>query len=164
MSSTELFDAASSSKILREFTSAFSSKPLIIRATMRAQVVFPTPRGPQNRSACASFLLSMAFLSVVVMCSCPTTSSKPSGLYLRAETTKLSIGGEIGGWGDKAKGRGGVILFFGGGENVGGCRLQVAGCRCAFFLGSSIGVSEVYSCAACNTVRKQGPNMDSDYS
>jgi hypothetical protein len=29
---------------------------------------------------------------VVVICSWPTTSSNPRGLYLRAETTKLSIG------------------------------------------------------------------------
>jgi hypothetical protein len=33
----------------------------------------------------------MAFFSVVVMCSWPTTSSNPKGLYLRAETTKFSI-------------------------------------------------------------------------
>ena len=56
-----------------------------------AQVVLPTPRGPQKRSACASLLLSMAFLNVVVICSWPTTSSNPVGRYFRADTTKFSI-------------------------------------------------------------------------
>ena len=35
---------------------------------------------------------ALAFFSVVVMCSCPTTSSKPSGRYFLAETTKFSMG------------------------------------------------------------------------
>jgi hypothetical protein len=61
------------------------------RATIRAQVVLPTPRGPQNSKAWASLLLSMAFFNVVVICSWPTTSSKPVGRYFRADTTKLSI-------------------------------------------------------------------------
>jgi hypothetical protein len=34
----------------------------------------------------------MAFSSVVVIWDCPTTLSKLTGLYLRAETTKFSIG------------------------------------------------------------------------
>src|SRR2546421_4606921 len=61
---------------------------------MRAQVVLPTPRGPQNKNACANWLLRMAFFNVVVICSCPTTVEKFWGLYLRAETINLSIPGD----------------------------------------------------------------------
>src|SRR5688572_32673802 len=64
----------------------FPYTTLFRSATILAQVVFPTPRGPQNNNAWASLLLSMAFLSVVVICSWPTTSSKPVGLYFLAET------------------------------------------------------------------------------
>jgi hypothetical protein len=64
---------------------------LIDLAMMRAQVVLPTPRGPQNKNACARILFLIAFFSVVVMAACPTTVSKVIGLYFRAETTKLSM-------------------------------------------------------------------------
>jgi hypothetical protein len=62
---------------------------LIVLARIRAQVVLPTPRGPQNKNACANWLFLMAFLSVVVICDCPTTVLKFCGLYLRAETMNL---------------------------------------------------------------------------
>ena len=58
---------------------------------MRAQVVLPTPLGPQKRNAWASWLCLIAFLSVVVICDWPTTVSKVCGLYFLAETTNLSI-------------------------------------------------------------------------
>jgi hypothetical protein len=54
-------------------------------------VVLPTPLGPQNKNACASWWFFMAFFKVVVMCSCPTTVSKVWGLYFRAETINFSI-------------------------------------------------------------------------
>ena len=64
MSSTELLDAASNSWILNERCSlnarhdshslhaspfAVGLRQLIVFANIRAQVVLPTPRGPQNR-------------------------------------------------------------------------------------------------------------------
>lgn len=52
---------------------------------------FPTPRGPQKRYAWASLLLLIAFFSVVVSESWPTTERKVEGRYLRAETTYESI-------------------------------------------------------------------------
>jgi hypothetical protein len=55
-------------------------------AKIRAQVVLPTPRGPQKRYACASFPLATAFLSVVVSACCPTTASNDEGRYFLAET------------------------------------------------------------------------------
>ena len=39
----------------------------MVLAMIRAQVVLPTPRGPQNRKACAKVLLRMAFFNVLVM-------------------------------------------------------------------------------------------------
>ena len=60
-------------------------------ANIRAQVVLPTPRGPQKRKACANWLFLMAFFRVVVICDCPTTVEKSWGLYFRAETINLSI-------------------------------------------------------------------------
>src|SRR5690606_34869730 len=77
-------------------TSAVKCSQLIVLAKIRAQVVFPTPRGPQNKKACASCLFLMAFLSVPVICRWPTTLSKVTGRYFRAETIKLSIGTKIG--------------------------------------------------------------------
>ena len=106
MSSTLLLLAASSSKMLSEWPSskvlqgahwpqATRSSPrfsqLMVRARMRAQVVLPTPRGPVKRKAEAKCLLRMAFLSVSVTASWPTTVSKVAGRYLRALTTKFSI-------------------------------------------------------------------------
>ena len=64
---------------------------LIDLAKMRALVVLPTPRGPQNKYACANFPVSMAFLSVTMRAFCPTTVSNVEGRYLRADTIKFSI-------------------------------------------------------------------------
>lgn len=64
---------------------------LMVLARIRAQVVLPTPLGPQNKKACASCWCLIAFLSVVVICDCPTTVSKVCGLYFRAETMNFSI-------------------------------------------------------------------------
>src|SRR5687768_10320530 len=58
---------------------------------MRAQVVLPTPRGPQKRKAWASWLFLIAFFRVVVICAWPTTVEKFCGLYFLAETINLSI-------------------------------------------------------------------------
>ena len=63
----------------------------MVFAKIRAQVVLPTPLGPQNKKACAKWLLKMAFFKVVVICDWPTTVLKFWGLYFLAETTKLSI-------------------------------------------------------------------------
>ena len=49
MSSTLLLEAASSSNTLNDIASSCPSKPLMALAKMRAEVVFPTPRGPQKR-------------------------------------------------------------------------------------------------------------------
>ena len=106
ISSTELFDAASNSYTFNDCpllndvqesqasqASVFSVKlkQLIVFAKIRAQVVFPTPLGPQKRKACAKCLLFIAFFKVLVICTCPTTVSNVAGRYLRADTTKLSI-------------------------------------------------------------------------
>src|SRR5438067_1801328 len=64
---------------------------LMVLASIRAQVVFPTPLGPQNKKAWARWPLLIAFLSVVVMCSCPTTVSKVWGRYFLADTMNFSI-------------------------------------------------------------------------
>ena len=69
-------------------------RQLMVLAMMRAQVVLPTPRGPQNRKACAKVLLRMAFFKVLVMEPWPTTVSKVIGLYFLADTTKFSISGK----------------------------------------------------------------------
>jgi len=63
----------------------------IVFARILAQVVLPTPRGPQNKNACASWLFLIAFLSVVVICDCPITVLKFCGLYFLAETINLSM-------------------------------------------------------------------------
>src|SRR5436190_641084 len=106
ISSTELLLAASSSWIFKEMPSlklvqelhVLHASPsgcrfsqLIVFARIRAQVVLPTPRGPQNKNACANWLFLIAFLSVVVICACPTTVLKVWGLYFLAETINLSI-------------------------------------------------------------------------
>ena len=64
ISATELFDAASNSKTLKAKSSLGSIVPsleLIFLANMRAQVVFPTPLGPQKSMALAILLWSIAF-------------------------------------------------------------------------------------------------------
>ena len=63
---------------------------LIVLARIRAQVVLPTPRGPQKRNECASCSVLMAFFRVVVICDCPTTVLKCCGRYLIADTTYCS--------------------------------------------------------------------------
>src|ERR1700757_1351066 len=83
ISSTELLEAASSSWILNELpfwneTQEWQTpqasplgcrfSQLMVLARIRAHVVFPTPRGPQNRKACANWLFLMAFFSVLVIC------------------------------------------------------------------------------------------------
>ena len=55
-------------------------------ATSRAVVVFPTPRGPVNRKACASWPVRSALDSVRTTCSCPDICPKRWGRYLRART------------------------------------------------------------------------------
>src|SRR3546814_10247331 len=49
---------------------------LMVFASMRAQVVLPTPRGPQNKNAWASWLFFIAFFSVPVTWFWPTTRSE----------------------------------------------------------------------------------------
>src|SRR5215216_2982057 len=85
ISSTELLLAASSSWMFREVPSSndlqewhlLQASPsgvwfsqLMVLANILAQVVLPTPLGPQKRNACANWLLLIAFFSVVVICSC----------------------------------------------------------------------------------------------
>ena len=55
ISSTELLEAASNSKILKAKSSSSLWLPswFIFFANIRAQVVLPTPLGPVNKSACA---------------------------------------------------------------------------------------------------------------
>src|SRR5574344_591303 len=106
MSSTELFEAASSSTTLNEAEalndwheshslhasiSGVKFWQLIVFAKIRAHVVFPTPRGPQKRYACPRCLEAIEFFSVRVIDSCPTTEVNVEGLYFRAETKKFSI-------------------------------------------------------------------------
>src|SRR3989338_4311059 len=56
-------------------------------ARIRAQDVFPMPRGPQNRYAWARRLVSTAFLRISVIWLWPISSSKFSGRYFLARTT-----------------------------------------------------------------------------
>ena len=101
ISSTPLFEAASSSWIQYERPSAnerhdshvphgsMSSEgleQLIIFAKIRAVVVLPTPRGPQKRYAWASCPLRIEFLRVWAILSCPIRVPNESGLYFLAET------------------------------------------------------------------------------
>ena len=107
MSSTPLLDAASSSWMLNERCSlnaahdshvlqaSFSGvgvRQLMVLAKIRAQVVLPTPRGPQNRYACAKWLVRMALRSVCVSACCPTTLSNVVGRYFLADTIYCSMG------------------------------------------------------------------------
>src|SRR5690242_10859046 len=76
MSSTELLLAASSSNTFSEVPSlkalhdghSLQASPsaeglsqLMVLARIRAQVVLPTPRGPQNKNACARWWFLIAF-------------------------------------------------------------------------------------------------------
>jgi hypothetical protein len=77
--------------LLQASPSLVGFSQLMVFARILAQVVLPTPLGPQNKKACASWLFFIAFLSVVVICDCPTTVSKVWGLYFLADTMNLSI-------------------------------------------------------------------------
>ncbi len=55
-------------------------------ATRRALVVFPTPRGPVKRKACASWPVFRAFESVRTTCSWPDICPNRCGRYFRART------------------------------------------------------------------------------
>src|SRR5581483_12176114 len=56
------------------------------RARIRAEVVFPHPRGPVKRKACATLPVFSALTSVRTTCSWPVRSEKRWGRYLRART------------------------------------------------------------------------------
>src|SRR5690606_24779913 len=60
-------------------------RQLTALARMRAVVVLPVPRGPQNRYAWAMRSSAIAFFSVLTMWSCPNSSSesKLCGRYFR---------------------------------------------------------------------------------
>ena len=60
-------------------------------AKTRASVVFPTPRGPQNRYACPTRLFATACRNVSETCSCVATSEKARGLCLRAKALWLNV-------------------------------------------------------------------------
>src|SRR6266545_6854308 len=60
-------------------------------ARMRASDVFPVPRGPAKRYAWRTLPAEIAFLSVRTLGSCPTTSSKPWGRYLRYSAVKNGL-------------------------------------------------------------------------
>ena len=55
-------------------------------AISRAVEVLPTPRTPVSRKACAIRPRSMALASVCTIASCPISSAKVCGRYLRAST------------------------------------------------------------------------------
>jgi hypothetical protein len=55
-------------------------------AIILAVVVLPTPLIPVNKKACASLPLLRALLKVFTRVSCPISSLKSFGLYLRAKT------------------------------------------------------------------------------
>jgi hypothetical protein len=63
----------------------------MVFAKIRAQVVFPTPRGPQNKNACAKWPVFMAFFKVLVICAWPTTVLNVAGRYLRADQVRSLI-------------------------------------------------------------------------
>ena len=96
ISSTELFDAASSSNMLY---SKFSSKSFIFLARILAQDVLPTPLGPQNKRAWGIFWLSIAFDNVFTIASCPIISLKSLGLYSEADDIdEFSINNKYKNW------------------------------------------------------------------
>ena len=101
ISSTPLLEAASISststgapetKSTHEghFPQASGASPRAVHASAlasrRAVVVFPTPRGPVNRYACATRPEASALRSVRVTASWPTTASKACGRHFRAST------------------------------------------------------------------------------
>ena len=52
-----------------------------------AALVFPTPRDPENKKACATLSEITAFRKVWAAVSCPIRSPKQAGRSLRASTT-----------------------------------------------------------------------------
>src|SRR4030095_12595381 len=92
-----MFNEVPSLKEMQELQTLHASPPavlfsqLIVLANILAQVVFPTPLGPQNKNAWANWLFFIAFFRVVVICVCPITVSKVCGRYFLAETMNLSI-------------------------------------------------------------------------
>ena len=106
MSSTLLFEAASSSSRLKELPrsmarqdsqchpaspSGVGERQLMVRANILAHDVLPTPRGPQKRYAWARRPDAMAPLRVEVRFCWPTTLRKVAGLYFRALTIYWSL-------------------------------------------------------------------------
>ena len=65
---------------------------LIVFAKIRAALVLPTPLGPQNRYACASWPLRIEFLRVLAILSWPIRDSNESGRYFLADTIYCDIG------------------------------------------------------------------------
>ena len=59
---------------------------LSARAMMRAVVVLPTPRTPVRIKAWAMRPVAIAFARVRTIASCPISSAKVCGRYLRART------------------------------------------------------------------------------
>ena len=66
------------------------SSQLSARASRRAVVVLPTPRGPAKTNAWWMRPLVSALRSVCVTACCPTTSSKRCGRHLRARTVYMT--------------------------------------------------------------------------
>ena len=97
MSSTELFDAASISttssevpvRIARATGDSGSKSARAPPSALSAQAsnfaieVLPVPREPTNRYAWWTLSSSIAFRSVLTMCSWPTTASKVRGRWRR---------------------------------------------------------------------------------
>src|SRR5690554_400582 len=84
-------NATHDSHVLHASRSGVGVRQLIVFAKMRAHVVLPTPRGPLKRYAWANLFPAMAFFSVVVSASCPTTDWNVEGLYFLAETINGSM-------------------------------------------------------------------------
>jgi len=59
---------------------SFGFKQFIARANTFADVVFPVPLPPLNKYAWPTLFDIIWFLSVLVICSCPTISSNVCGL------------------------------------------------------------------------------------
>jgi hypothetical protein len=59
-------NAIHDSHALQASPSEEGERQLMVFAKIRAQVVFPTPLGPQNKYACANLFVAMAFFKVVV--------------------------------------------------------------------------------------------------
>ena len=78
------------SHLLQQLISALFSKQLIVLAKILAQVVLPTPLGPQNKYEWEIFSWIIAFFRVLVIDFWPTTSSKFWGLCFLADTKNFS--------------------------------------------------------------------------